>query len=114
MLLDRRNAYFCPSCRSATITVDIDAGTTPMFISCPHCSSQATSFMYDVPGCMRFSFTSGVASFLPADFEWYKPTDLSSLSQFERQHVKDGGLLMRKRTDAEPIMFELKNDRART
>lgn len=110
MILERRNAYFCKSCRRITLTVDIDSGVTPMFISCPHCSGQATSFMYQIPGCMRFDFSSRVASVFPADFEWYKPDDkeLKTLGKSDKQHIKDGGLLMRKRTNAEPIMFELK------
>ena len=106
MLLERRNAYFCPACHHVTITVDVDSGTTPMFISCPSCNSSATSFFFNIPGCMRFTFSTGKAEILPADFEWYKPKSLRKLSKSEREYVKAGGLLMRKRTDAEPIMYE--------
>lgn len=115
MNLSRRNAYFCSSCRRVTITVEVDAGVTPMFISCPHCSTQAASFMYELPGCMRFTFVSGTIAEVPADFEWYKPdkAELKKLPKSTRDHVKAGGLLMRKRTDKEPIMLEpiTKNNR---
>jgi hypothetical protein len=74
MKLERRNAYFCPGCRKVTITVDIHEGVTPMFIQCPHCNKQASSFMYQVPPSMRFDFSSGQGVILPADYEWYKPS----------------------------------------
>ena len=111
MLLDRRNAYFCSFCRRVTITVEVDAGVTPMFISCPHCSAQAASFMYELPGCMRFTFASGAFAIIPADFEWYKPNkrELKKLPKSTREHVNAGGLLMRKRTDTIPITFESSN-----
>lgn len=111
MKLERRNAYFCKECRKVTITVDIDEGVTPMFIQCPHCKSQmANSFMYQVPGCMRYDFTKGI-NVLPADYEWYKPNEKETLmlSKSEAEHVFKGGLLMRKRTDKQAIMFEIKS-----
>jgi hypothetical protein len=109
MELERRNAYFCKGCRKVTITVDIDEGVTPMFIQCPYCKEMANSFMYQVPGCMRFDFSKGI-SVLPADYEWYKPNEKETLmlSKSEADHVFKGGLLMRKRTDAKPILLTLK------
>ena len=110
MKLERRNAYFCKECRKVTITVDVDEGVTPMFIECPHCDRQmATSFMYQLPGCMRYDFTKGI-SILPADYEWYKPDEKETLmlSKAEAEHVFKGGLLMRERTDKPAIMFEVK------
>lgn len=112
MKLERRNAYFCKSCRKVTLTVDVDEGVTPMFIPCFHCKNEmANSFMYQLPGCLRFDFTNGV-NILPADLEWYKPSDqeMSKLSRGEREHVLKGGLLSRKRTNKPAIMFEVKQN----
>lgn len=108
MKLDRRNAYFCKSCRRVTITVDIDEGVTPMFNPCVHCGEMANSFMYQVPGCMRFDFSKGISE-LPADLEWYKPDkdEMKKLDKGELEHVKNGGLLCRKRTNKPAIMQEI-------
>ena len=114
MKLERRNAYFCKSCRKVTITVDIDEGVTPAFIGCPHCKkSMASSFMYQIPGCMYFGeFKNGQMTILPADYEWYKPPDreIVLLSDGEKEHVSKGGLLMRPRTKAKSIERELPNN----
>jgi hypothetical protein len=111
MKLERRNAYFCKKCRKVTITVDIDAGVTPAFIGCPHChKSMASSFMYQIPGCMYFGeFENGKMSILPADYEWYKPNEKETLNlrKGEADHVFKGGLLMRKRTKAKPLTREI-------
>lgn len=113
MKIERRNAYFCKECRKVTITVDIDKGVTPSFIVCPHCKkAMASSFMYQIPGCMYFGeFKNGQMTILPADYEWYKPDEKQTLmlSKSEAQHVFNGGLLMRKRTDKQAIMFEIKS-----
>jgi len=111
MEIERRNAYFCGKCRKVTITVDIDEGVTPMFILCPHCNNRASSFMYQIPGCMYFGeFENGKMTTLPADYEWYKPNEKETLllSKGEAEHVFKGGLLMRKRTKAKPIMRKVK------
>ena len=111
MELERTNAYFCKSCRKVTITVDVNEGVTPMFIQCIYCKDMASSFMYQLPGCMRFSYEGGRMTPLKADLEWYKPTkeEIKKLSKGEKEHVNKGGLLSRKRTDAKPIMDELKS-----
>lgn len=110
MELEKRNAYFCKSCRKVTITVDVDEGVTPMFIPCFHCKNEmANSFMYQLPGCLRFDFTNGI-NILPADLEWYKPDDqeIAKLSYGQKEHVLHGGLLSRNRTGKPAIMFEVK------
>lgn len=100
----RINAYICNDLH-VTITKDVDKGTTPMFISCPTCGERATSRMYSVN-----------QSFTP-EHEWYKPTDADVEKEVDQllandkddslpakkilmssynDHVKNGGLLMRK------------------
>ena len=112
MKLERRNAYFCKNCRKVTITVDVNEGVTPAFIQCPHCNKDmASSFMYQIPGCMMFEYVPGIGmQELPADLEWYKPqaNEIALLSDAEKEHVNNGGLLSRKRTKAKPIYRELK------
>jgi len=112
MRLERRNAYFCNKCKRVTITVDVDNGVTPMFNSCIHCGEMASSFMYQIPGCMRFGFKEGKMVTLEADLEWYKPngSELKKLPSYEKEHVNKGGLLCRKRTDREPIYTEIKTN----
>src|SRR5574343_971923 len=102
MKLERRNAYFCKNCRKVTITVDVDEGVTPMFIKCPFCGEMANSFMYQIPGCMRFDFSKGIG-ILPADYEWYKPAKDDKIAKYEMEHVSRGGLLMRSRTNKPAI-----------
>jgi hypothetical protein len=103
MKLERRNAYFCSHCRKTTITVDVDSGVTPMFILCPYCSATASSFMYQLPGCMHIN--------IKADYEWYHPIglDYDKLSVGEKDHVDKGGLIMRKRTKSTPIYIDYGN-----
>lgn len=110
MELERRNAYFCKNCRRVTITVDIDEGVTPAFINCVHCKKMASSFMYQVPGCMRFDHIYGKIKPLQADLEWYKPkgNDYLGLIKEEKEHVDNGGLISRKRTTEKAITFEVK------
>lgn len=100
MKLERRNAYFCKACKRIIITVDVNEGVTPMFIQCPECYCPATSFMYQLPGALHLG--------VEAEYEWYKPSESETLllSKGEADHVFNGGLLMRKRTNAKPIMTE--------
>ena len=96
MEIERRNAYFCKKCRRITLTVDIDEGVIPMFINCFHCfAPMATSFMYQLPGCLLID--------LKVDIEWYRPK-LKDCKKYEKEHVKKGGLLYRNRTEAKPIV----------
>lgn len=112
MKLERRNAYYCRACKKITLTVDVDEGVTPMFILCPHCNCSATSFMYQLPGCLMFEYSEEKRCMIPSpvDYEWYKPDEKETLmlSKGEAGHVFKGGLLMRKRTNKEPIYRELK------
>ena len=67
--------------------------------------------MYQIPGCMYFGdYEKGQMKLLPADYEWYKPDEKQTLllSEGEAEHVFKGGLIMRKRTDAKPIMKQTK------
>lgn len=112
---ERMNLYICEhGCHN--VTVDVDKGVTPMFMKCLRtgdkdrplnpskskngvCTGMATSFMYpkEIDDCHDYPVPK---------HEWYRP-DLSryvKLSDGEKDHVKNGGLLIRKRTDAEPLI----------
>ena len=105
--IEKRNAYICKECRTVTLIVHIVEGVTPMFIGCtkPGCSGKAISFMYKVPPPLLVSFND---DFIPSH-EWYKPSEIeaSMLSDGQQEHIKKGGLIMRERTDAKPLMQKI-------
>lgn len=99
-----KNAYTCNKLHSI-VTINVHEGTTPMFLSCPTCGGRSVSRMGDID------------KDLPVTHEWYKPTeeelkadikqgllennikDKEQISFYEygmRDHVKMGGLLLRK------------------
>lgn len=100
---DKLNAYICPKLHHV-ITVNKADGVTPMFISCDKCGERASSRMYNVDQS------------LTPTHEWYKPTpeelekavqetvteqkieakDVEMVRNSFKQHVDDGGLLLRK------------------
>ena len=105
--LPRENAYFCPTCRMPTVTVDVDIGVTPMFLACrasPECAGMASSSFY--PRIPRPAHAP------PPAWEWYKPTEKQA-KRMEKsapgtlEHVRRGGLLIRPRTSAEPIYHNM-------
>lgn len=77
------NVYKCQSGHE-TVTIDKDEGTTPFMIACKTCSELSRSSFYQVPQT------------LTPVYEWYKPESESKLSPGEAQHVRMGGLLLRK------------------
>lgn len=115
--LPRYNVYVCEyGCH--TITVDVDKGTTPFMIKCaskPRPNRPiAKKYLGEDGECIgtaksTFYPTKGVPDNVVATHEWYKPNYLE-LQHFhspdEREHVERGGLLMRPRTDKEPIYHE--------
>jgi hypothetical protein len=82
----RINQYTCEECGGVITTIDRDQGVTPMFLNCratEGCTGRSVSSMYRVPPGLE------------PDHEWYKPDKLPS-DPGMRQHVKMGGLLIRK------------------
>lgn len=80
----RKNAYECEKCGSYIVTVDREPGVTPFMVSCGNCSSMATSKFYRVQ------------AYLEPTHEWYRPETLAGLKGGVREHVENGGLLLRK------------------
>lgn len=90
------NVYTCGLCRGLTVTVEVDEGVTPQIVGCRAkgegaCTGSAQSSWYKVP-----------ADAPPADWEWYRPDD-AEVKRLKRkspslvEHVKHGGLLIRRR-----------------
>ena len=81
----KKNIYTCTAGHS-TVTVDIDDGVTPFMITCQEdgCDRTATSMFYR---CDQD---------LEPTHEWYKPDKDAEMTQGERDHVEQGGLLLRK------------------
>lgn len=83
---NRCNVYTCRSCGHQVKTVDENFGVTPMFITCDKCNDMMNSAMYKdtLPNERP---TKG----------WYRPSfaEFQSLSEYGRNHVLKGGLLLR-------------------
>lgn len=79
------NLYQCEKSHCVTITVDREPGVTPFMIRCPFCREGiARSSLYRVP-----------QNLFPTH-EWYRPGDIEEVEQMSREHVLNGGLLLRK------------------
>ena len=97
---ERLNLYVCPK-RHKTMTIDVAIGVTPFMLMCKHegCEEFAQSSLY-APECGVLSLV------LPPRWEWYRPSgdEYINLDVNDREsHVDKGGLLLRKRTEAEPV-----------
>lgn len=82
------NSYTCVECRETIITVDLEAGTTPMFLACrvsERCRGIMESNGY--PAGLKGTPTH----------EWYKPgwRELQMMSLEMKVHVRKGGLDIR-------------------
>ena len=127
VIKERINLYLCEyGCHN--ITVDVDEGVTPFMIGCEFRGREdrhlnpLKSKNGKCIGLAKSSFypkvlPSGVPYPIP-EYEWYKPKklhgdvffsgdDVLKLDSLELDHVKQGGLLMRKRTNSLPILHEI-------
>ena len=84
----KKNTYRCNTCGLFVITEDIDEGVTPFAIGC-----RATE------GCkgMMYSSFYQCPQNLFAMWEWYTPETLDGLDPATREHVEQGGLILRRR-----------------
>jgi hypothetical protein len=83
------NIYTCDACRGHIVTRDLERGVTPFMLRCEAtegCTGTMTSSMYRV-------FDQNMLE----DYQWYRPTEDQQLTDWEREHVSKGGLLLRKR-----------------
>jgi hypothetical protein len=88
----RKNKYVCddPGCAHTITTVDIDEGVTPFMTACEKCNGTAVSRMYRVDQTEVETH------------EWFRPQTLEGLKPHSQEHVRRGGLLLRKIERNEP------------
>ena len=81
------NIYTCQTCAQSIVTKDVDEGTTPFMILC-----EATE------GCqgVMHSHFCGVDQNLPHSYEWFRPETLDGYGPEMVEHIKLGGLDLRK------------------
>ncbi len=89
-LTGARNLYQCDACGGVIVTVHKHHGVTPMFLACratPDCRGSMAS-------CMYLPFPE----LLQPTHEWYTPDadELKTFSAGMRQHVEQGGVVLRK------------------
>jgi hypothetical protein len=90
------NAYLCQTCNSGFLTLDIDHGTTPMFMRC-----LATE------GCEGMAASAGYPEGDPPDYlgepivHWVKPENMSKVPVNLQSYVQRGGLIAQA-TEATP------------
>ena len=90
MAKGKKNQYTCNTCGGVITTIDLDEGTTSMFLACrasDDCAGRMISSMYRVDQS------------LTPTHEWYTPDKLPK-DRGMRQHVEMGGLLIRPVTEA--------------
>lgn len=88
-LTNRVNTYRCGQ-GHLMITIDRDAGVTPMFMTCPKCGSQSTSAGYNPKDKESLNPT----------YEWFRPDFVQCLKMRRKndgmlEHVLKGGLEIR-------------------
>lgn len=91
-MIGRENFYYDHACRFGLVTVDIHAGTTPMFMSCRNprgCSGVMNSMGYP-------SLESKPKWLGDPTHGWYRPDFVDDdKDDAETDHVMNGGLLLR-------------------
>jgi hypothetical protein len=103
-----KNAYHCETCHGYIVTVDLDDGVTPFMLACRvlgepkdranTCKGMMQSMFYpEEPWPTEDGY--GVAIPTVPTWEWYKPIgrELAGLDSDSFEHVRKGGLLLRKR-----------------
>lgn len=91
-----KNVYKC-NAGHLTVTIDRDEGTTPFAIACPKCPKKPTLGVDSDDYFAKSAFYQ-CGQHLQAEYEWYKPgkEEIKKLGKWEKEHVKKGGLIMRK------------------
>lgn len=98
-LQHEKNAYRCEKCKGEIVTVNLSDGVTPFMIRCRanwpgECGGMAQSRMYNIDQSR------------PALWGWYTPDAeaLAKLDSETQEHVRKGGLILRKLDGAERVM----------
>jgi len=83
----RKNGYTCQVCKKTIVTLDVDEGTTPFMLMCratDGCDGIMLSGFYTIPQT------------LPHQYEWFKPVSDTGYSPEMVEHLRKGGLDLRK------------------
>lgn len=87
---NRLNIYTCSKCGGHIVTRDVDEGTTPFLVRCEatyQCDGKMASSFYrvfDPEGIMKHTH------------EWYKPAVIINMSPMTIEHIRKGGLILRR------------------
>lgn len=89
------NIWNCGRCGTRIVADHKDEGVTPFMIDCVKCGDIAYSQFYSL---------SEADEQLEVEFEWYTPKgrQYRRLKVYDREHVDNGGLLMRRKTRPAP------------
>ena len=100
MSIGKKNCYTCQKCGGRTTTLDIDEGVTPFAIQCKA-----------KEGCkgMMYSCFYQIDQTIPVNYVWYMPKDLQGFNQYTLEHIRKGGLVMRKATSEEMWRYIVRN-----
>lgn len=104
---EKKNAYYCETCKGYIVTIDRDEGVTPMFLACrvlgePNdpantCDGRSVSVMYPAE---PWPAEDGYGNPIPTEptWEWYRPTraEMEKMDALMLDHVNKGGLELRK------------------
>jgi hypothetical protein len=93
----KENVYTCEKCGGFTVTVDLDEGVTPFMLDCRASGKEGD--------CDGDAYSAGNPKrpwppHIPEPaWEWYRPTEAEArrLGRAWREHLKNGGLAIRKR-----------------
>ena len=91
MAKNKINTYTCPH-GHVTVTRDIDDGVTPMVIRCRQKHDDGKH------NCTEFAKSSwyNCDQTLIAEYEWFKPKSLKGYNPEMKEHLRKGGLDMRR------------------
>jgi len=85
------NTYTCPK-GHITVTVDVDEGTTPMTMRCRQRDDDGKHNCTEFASSAWYRCDQG----LTPEYEWFKPASLKGYSREMKEHLKMGGLELRK------------------
>lgn len=90
--MGRINTYTCDK-GHVTVTEDLVEGTTPMMLRCRQKDDDGKHNCNEMARSAWYMCDQG----LTPEYEWYKPESENGLNKEERDHVRMGGLLLRKK-----------------
>lgn len=81
-----KNVYQCEQCSRWIVTVNRDEGVTPFMIGC----------QFDCGGAMQSLMYPTIPESVEPSHEWYRPKHLRHRDEWTRDHIRRGGLVLRR------------------